>query len=253
MSFASFSSLDQLLAFLGTHSRWAYAILFLGAFLETVIPFSLVVLGELFFLSGSLLAGMGILDLWGVMAALYIGGILGDNASYWMGYHYGAGLFERLAHWPLLGRLVHHENYDKGVEFFRKRGALAVFTARLSGPLSWITPAMAGIFKLNYLTFLRFNTPAVVIGISEFVIIGYFFGNHLHDILFWMKNYAPAAALVVVGLVALVLIVRRYFNWRAELDRTEAEIFDFIGKHFGLSLLIIAVVIIGVLYLIKPV
>ena len=251
MSFADFSSLDQLLAFLGQHRHWAYVVLFLGAFLETVIPFSLVVLGEVFFLSGSLLAGMGVLDLWGVMAVLYIGGILGDNASYWMGYYYGAGLFERLAHWPLIGRLVHPENYDKGVEFFRTRGALAVFTARLSGPLSWVTPAMAGIFRLNYLTFLRFNTPAVVIGISEFVIIGYFFGNHLQTILSWMHNYAPAVALVAVGIIALILIVRRYFNWRSELDRTEAEIVDFISKHFGLSLLIIAVVIVGVFYLIQ--
>jgi membrane-associated protein len=253
MSFADFSSLDQLLAFLQHHRHEAYVILFLGAFLETVIPFSLIVLGEVVFLSGSLLAGMGVLDLGGVMAALYIGGILGDNASYWMGHYYGAGLFERLAHWPLIGRLVHPENYDKGVEFFRKRGALAVFTARLSGPLSWVTPAMAGIFRLNYLTFLRFNTPAVIIGISEFVIIGYFFGNHIDTILAWMQHYALALGLIVVGVIALVFIVRRYFNWRAELDRTEDEIVDFISRHFGLSLLIIAVVIIGVLYLIRSI
>lgn len=249
MSFVDFSSLEKLLPLLEQHRHWAYAVLFLGAFFETVIPFSLIVLGEIFFLSGSLLAGMGVLDLWGIMAALYVGGILGDNASYWMGYHYGAGLFERLAHWPLIGRLVHPENYEKGVDFFRKRGALAVFTARLSGPLSWITPALAGIFRLNYLTFLRFNTPAVIIGISEFIVIGYFFGNHINTILAWLQNYAPAVGLAVAGLIALLFIIRRYFNWRAELDRTRTEVIGFLSKHFGLSLLIIAGVYVGVLYL----
>ncbi|APZ42687.1 DedA family protein [Acidihalobacter ferrooxydans] len=251
MSFADFSSIDNLLKLLQDHQHLAYVVLFFGAFFETVIPFSLVVFGEVFFLTGALLAGMGVLNIVGVIAVLYIGGILGDNASYWMGRHYGEGLFERLQHWPLVGRLVHRENYDKGIEFFRRRGALAVFIARLSGPLSWITPAMAGIFRLDYVTFLRFNTPAVIIGISEFVIIGYFFGRHLDTILGWMHNYAPAFAVVVAGLIALILIVRRYFNWRAEIDRTRAEVVDFVSRHFGLSLIIIGLVIIGVFYIIN--
>lgn len=248
MSFADFGSLDRFMALLQDHRNWAYIVLFFGAFFETVIPFSLIVLGEVIFLAGALLAGMGILDLPAVMAVLYIGGILGDNVSYWMGRHYGEGLFERLQHWPLIGRLIHRENYEKGLEFFRKRGALAVFIARLSGPLSWVTPALAGIFKLDYITFLRFNTPAVIIGISEFIIIGYFFGNHIHAILAWMHDYAPVAALSFIGLIALILIVRRYFNWRSEMERTRAEITEFVSKHFGLSLLVISIVIVGVFW-----
>ncbi len=208
MSSADYDSVRRLLAFLGAHRQWAYLVLFLGAYFETVVPFSLFVLGEVFFLSGALLAGMGTLDLWAVAAALFGGGILGDNSSYWMGRHCGAGLFERLAHWPVIGPLVHPESYQKGVEFFRRRGAMAVFTARLSGPLSWVTPALAGMFRLNYLTFLRFNTPAVIIGISEFVLTGYFFGSHLSAIGAWLDDCAPAAALAVAGLIAFGLLVR---------------------------------------------
>lgn len=67
---------------------------------------------------------MGVLDLWLVMLLLYGGGILGDNLSYWMGYRYGTSLFDRLQHWPLIGRLIHRDNYEKGVAFFEKRGGL---------------------------------------------------------------------------------------------------------------------------------
>lgn len=111
---------------------------------------------------------------------------------------------------------------------------------------------MAGIFRLDYGTFLRFNTPAVIIGISEFIIIGYFFGNHIGTILSMLHRYGLALGLILLGLAILVLIVRRYFDWRSSLDRTEAEATLFISQHFGWSLLVIAGVIIGVLYLIRP-
>ncbi len=250
MSFADFGSIKSLLQLLEQHRRLAYGLLFIGAFLETLIPFSLLVLGEIVFLAGALLAGIKVLDIWLVMAALYAGGILGDNASYWLGRRFGMRLFDFLSHWPVIGRLIHRKNYQKGIDFFRQRGAFAVFIARLSGPLSWVTPALAGIFRLNYSTFLRFNTPAVIIGISEFIIIGYFFGNYLPLILFWLQHYAPAFALGIIGIIALGLIVRHYFYWHTQMERQRAEIITFISRHFGLSLIIGAIVIIGILYLI---
>lgn len=250
MSFANFSSFEQIIPFLQHNRSYAYWILFFGAFFETVIPFSLIVLGEIFFLAGAILAGMKVLELWMVMIVLYSGGILGDNLSYWMGRRYGMGLFDRLQHWPLIGRLIHRENYNKGVVFFEKRGAFAVFIARLSGPLSWITPAMAGVFKLNYRVFLRFNTPAVVIGISEFIILGYFFGNYIHIIVDWLHRYGLAIGFIFICLVAAFFVVRRYFDWRAKVQRTEAELVDFIGRHFAITVLIVVGLIFGSLYLI---
>ena len=223
--------MQQSLAFLGAHRQWAYLILFLAAYFETVVPFSLVVMGEVFFLSGALLAGMGTLDLWGVVAALCGGGVLGDNSSYWIGHHYGAGLFERLSGWPIIGRLLRPETHRKGVELFRRHGPTAVFTARLSGPLSWITPALAGIFRLNYLTFLRFNTPAVLIGIGEFVIAGYYFGKHLDAARAWLVDRAPVIALIVAGWLALFMMLRRYLKRRTTLQRDNAETREFGGKH----------------------
>jgi membrane-associated protein len=204
MSSADIGLVDELLAMLGGHHDAAYTVLFLGAFFETLIPFSLAVVGEVFFLAGALLAGVGTLELWAVMAVLYGGGLLGDNASYWIGRHYGDSLFDRLARWPLVRRLARPDNYRKGVAFFRRHGALAVFMARLSGPLSWVMPAMAGTFRLNYATFLRFNTLGVILGISQFIVLGYFFGNHLAEILGWLDRYGIIIAAGVFTIATAV-------------------------------------------------
>lgn len=212
MLFADFTSPERLADLLSQHHDVAYMVLFLGAFFETLIPFSLVVLGEIFFLSGAVLAGLGVLDVWMVMAVLCSGGILGDNVSYWMGRYYGNSLFERLSCLPLIGRLVRAGSYSRGVAFFRRYGALAVFSARLSGPLSWITPAMAGVFHLRYATFLCFNTLGVLVGIGEFIIIGYFFGDHLDAILQWLDQYG-------ISIAATVLLALAVFVWYRFMPR----------------------------------
>ena len=207
-SFVDITTPQQMVALLGNHSQIAYAVLFLGAFFETLIPFSLIVLGEVFFLAGALLAGMGALDLWLVMTALYAGGIGGDNLSYWLGRHYGIPLFGQLARWPWVGRVIHDANHQRGMEFFERRGAMAVLIARLSGPLSWVTPAMAGVFRLNYATFVRFNALGVIIGIGEFILIGYFFGNHLPAILAWFSNMSAT-----IALIAALIAVLGFCSW----------------------------------------
>ena len=208
MSYADQSWLGGLLTVLGSHSHAAYAVLFLGAFFETLFPFSLAVMGEVFFLAGALLAGVGTLDLWAVVVVLYGGGLLGDNASYWMGRHYGVSLYDRLGRWPLARRLAPVGSYEKGVQFFHRHGAAAVLAARLSGPLSWITPAMAGTFHLDYAIFLRFNALGVVLGIGQFIVVGYFFGSHLDDILAWLDRFG-------VTILAAILTAATAIAWRA--------------------------------------
>ncbi len=207
MSCAEDGALAYALATVQAHPLWAYPALFLGACLETLVPLSLVVPGELVFLCGATLAGTGALKLRGVLAALYGGGLLGDNGSYWIGRCYGTGLWQQLERSRWLRPLVRPDSYPRGVEFFRRRGAWAVFAARLSGPLSWIVPALAGSLQLDYATFVRFNTPAVLIGISEFVLAGYYLGAHVAALCIGLPGEAAAAAALLT--LAAVLLVRR--------------------------------------------
>jgi membrane-associated protein len=203
MSFVDSASLERMTAVLVERDQLAYGVLFLGSFFETLIPVSLVVLGEVFFIAGALLAGMGILNVWAVLAVLYAGGILGDNSSYWLGRRFGSSLFDHLSRLPVVGRLVHYDNYRRGVVFFERRGAIAVFAARLSGPLSWVMPAMAGVFSLDYATFFRFNTLGIMIGIGQFIVVGYFFGAYLPSILEYAERFSTALLVFLPALIAV--------------------------------------------------
>lgn len=219
MSSVNLESLQHMTTMLGEHDRLAYVALFLGSFFETLIPVSLFVLGEIFFIAGALLAGMEVLNVWLVLGVLYAGGILGDNASYWLGRRFGAGLFKKLACLPLMGRLMHSDNYQRGVDFFERRGAMAIFAARLSGPLSWVMPAMAGMFRLDYATFIRFNAPGVIIGIGQFIVAGYFFGTYLPKIFAYADRYGIVSIYI---LLSLSLVFAAWY-WRTRRRTQEVS------------------------------
>ena len=184
------------------HQFLFYAILFLGSMFETIIGISFFVYGEIFFLTGAILAGMGILNIWIVIAVLYGGGILGDNISYFLGRVYGIDLYKKLGKNKILSKIINENNFKKGSRFFCKYGAVSVFLGRLLGPLSWITPFIAGTYKLNYKKFLPYDIAGVVIGIGQFIIAGYFFGKNFDYFLKIFETYI---------IIIVFLLVMGYF------------------------------------------
>ncbi|HTN94911.1 MAG TPA: hypothetical protein VMJ33_10035, partial [Gallionella sp.] len=84
------------------------------------------------------------------------------------------------------------------------------FVARLSGPLSWVMPAMAGMFRLNYATFLSFNTLGVVVGIGQFIIVGYFFGEYLSSLLEWIDRFGS----VILALILTLIPACAWYVWK---------------------------------------
>lgn len=203
MLFADVFSPEGLINLLEQYRSFAYPMLFMGAYLETLIPFSLIIYGEFFFIAGSILAGTGTLNIWFVALVLYIGGILGDNSSYWLGRRYGMNLFSFLSKKPVIGRYFHDEATSRGISFFRRKGEAAVFFARLCGPFSWFVPALAGAYRQRYSRFLLFNTCGVILGIGEFLIVGYLLGNNIEEIINWIQRIGMIPPLIVLTLILL--------------------------------------------------
>ncbi|MDX1808137.1 MAG: LssY C-terminal domain-containing protein [Sulfurospirillaceae bacterium] len=233
-----FSFLDKLISFLIDYKEIAYTVLFFGSMFETIIGFSFFIYGELFFLAGSIMAGMGILNIWEVIIVLYVGGILGDSTSYFLGVKYGLNVYNKFKNVKFLNRFINEKNYDKGVKFFQKRGAMSLFFARLLGPISWITPFIAGIYKLDYKKFLLYNIPGVIIGIGQFIIIGYFFGRHFDLVLKIFSTY-----ILIVAFVLICIIFLYYYLKKRKLLSQIKQIFiedrkriiSFIAKNFFLT------------------
>ena len=186
--------------FLTAHTLLAYGVLFLGAYFETMVGIAFVLPGEAFFLPGALLAGAGILNIWVVAIALYLGGMLGDTSSFWIGKRSGRALFKEG------NKIFTPKNYKRGERLFKRFGTKAVFYARLLGPLSWITPFLAGAYDIPYRKFLLYNIPGVIVGIGEFLVVGYFFGNRYKEILGFLQKYT-ALAVAAIGIVILIVYV----------------------------------------------
>jgi membrane-associated protein len=209
-------------SFLATHTALSYTVLFLGAYFETLIGVGFFIYGEFFFLPGAIIAGTGVLDIWLVSLAVISGGILGDTSSYFIGRFYGMKLFKE-EH-----KYLNHTNHKKGEEFFNRYGVKSVFFARLLGPISWIAPFLAGVYKIKYAKFLAYNIPGVVVGIGEFLVVGYFFGTSYREVLrFVQKEIATIAFSAILVLTTYYVIKRNNPNF---IDGARAAIKKFLGK-----------------------
>lgn len=209
------NSITALVGWFAVHQQEAYLVLFAGAFFETLIGPSFFIPGEIFLLSGAILGGTYVLNIWYVALALYSGAIIGDNTSYFIGHRARKAIFKE-------GRRVFNiENYDKGAAFFEKYGNRAIFLARILGPLSWITPFLAGVYRVPYRTFFAYNTPGIFVGVGEFLIVGYFFGNQYQNVLYIIQRY-----FLVIGIVAVISVIA-YWLWKKRHGKFGTPISDF--------------------------
>lgn len=197
-----FFALGDFTAWLEAHETVAHLILFAGMYLESLVGTNFFLPGEIFLISGSALAGIGGLSLPLVIAALYGGAVLGDSSSYWIGRRAGPSVFKEER------RILNPKNYARGEALFRKHGKKAIFFARLVGPMNLVTPFLAGIYRVPYGEFLKFNLPGIFLGVGQFVIIGYFFGTNFETALLILRRYF----FVLFGLVVALLALRWYLK-----------------------------------------
>ncbi|MEZ5341525.1 MAG: VTT domain-containing protein [Acidimicrobiales bacterium] len=147
---------------------------------------------SLLFIAGVTAAGSkGILPPIGVVLAVVIGAaIAGDQVGYSFGRRVGPGLHGRRQ-----SRLFNPNNIVRTESFFDKHGAKAVVLARFVPIVRTFAPIVAGVAKMHYPTFLRFNIVGGVLWGAGVTLLGFIFGDT--DV---VKNNFEIATLGVVGL-----------------------------------------------------
>lgn len=166
--------LDQHLPLImADYGNYIYAILFLVVFCETGLVVTPFLPGDsLLFACGALAAaspeGMNIVT---ITFIFLVASIIGDATNYEIGKHVGLNLV-KITH-----GFVKQEHIDKAQNFYAKHGHKAIFLARFVPIVRTFAPFVAGIGKMHYLTFARYNVVGAVVWVALFVGGGYFFGN----------------------------------------------------------------------------
>ncbi len=179
------------------YGNLVYIILFFIIFMETGFVLTPFLPGDsLIFISGTF-AATGMLNVYFLFLILSIAAILGDTVNYWIVNYFGEKSFKKF---------IRPEHMEKTKSFFRCYGKKTIVLARFVPIIRTFAPFVAGVGKMNYLTFLSYNVIGGVTWVAIFVFSGYYFGN----ISFIKENLTIVVLLIIIA--SLIPAVIEYFR-----------------------------------------
>ena len=160
-----------------------------SAFVGFVFP------GEVALILGGVLAEQGRVPLAAVLAAGFLGAVVGDSVGYAVGRRYGRPVLD-----GTLGRLVKRDHVDRAERYLAERGGRAVFLGRFTAALRVMIPGMAGMAGLRYRVFLAYNVAGAAGWVTLSVLLGYLGGSS------W-KHVEHIASRVGLGVLGLIVVL----------------------------------------------
>ena len=153
---------------------WIYAVLFVIVFCETGLVFTPFLPGDsLLFAAGAVAASSGgSLNVHLIAALLLAAAILGDAVNFAIGKAFGARLFSRPN-----SRLFKPEYLQKTHAFYEKYGGKTIILARFVPVVRTFAPFVAGMGRMHYATFIRYNIIGALAWVLLLTYLGYAFGN----------------------------------------------------------------------------
>lgn len=150
------------------YGTWVYFFVFIVVFIETglvVMPF--LPGDSLLFVSGTF-AAAGSLNVYLLFIILSFAAIIGDTVNYWLGKYFGEKIFSKF---------INKQYIEKTRHFYEKHGKKTIVLARFVPIVRTFAPFIAGIGKMNYITFLSYNIIGGISWVGIFIFSGYLFGN----------------------------------------------------------------------------
>ena len=196
---------------------WVYVVVTALVFVEDALFVGFLVPAETAVVLGGVAAQQGRLDVWALAALVVVAAVAGDSVGYEVGRHLGPRL--------LRGRLAtrHQAGIDSASAALARRGGPAVLLARLTAFLRAVTPALAGVARMPYRTFLAWNALGGLFWGVGAVLIGYLAGASWQRVV-GSAGRVGAAVVVLVAVIGWVVWRVRRHGWvRASGDRGSAE------------------------------
>jgi membrane protein DedA with SNARE-associated domain len=192
---------------------YGYWVVFFGVMLENA---GLPVPGETILLVAGYFASAGHFNIFLVMLIAAAGAIVGDNAGFAIGHHYGRGFLLRFGRFVFLTprRLEYLENY------FKSYGNRTILVARFITGLRVFAALLAGASKMRWRVFLVYNVAGAVLWSIVITTLGYLFGESLPLLIKWVGR--SGTALLVAGIVVAV-IAWRVYRFKAAETTTQKQ------------------------------
>ena len=182
---------------LNDYQNWFYLILFLLIFIETGLVIMPFLPGDsLLFAAGMLAAAFPEqLNIYVVLGLLWVAAILGDTINYTIGKTLGT----KLVTTKIFGkRIIKDSAIQKTEDFFTKYGSKTIVISRFVPIVRTLAPFVAGVSKMHYGTFIKYNFIGGTIWVFGITLAGYFLGT----IPFIKNNFE----IVVITIIAFSLL-----------------------------------------------
>lgn len=201
----SWLNADTLISdFIDRYGTWALAGICLIIVIETGLLFPILPGDSLLFTAG-LFTGTGELGLpiWAVAGIIGLAAFVGPQSGYWIGRLGGPRLFNRPD-----SRFFKQSYIDRTHAFFERYGGRAIILAQFVPIVRTYIPVAAGIGKMPYTRFARFNVVGALAWGVGVTMLGYWLGNFSV-----VKNNIEVALVLVVLVSLLPMIIEGGKHW----------------------------------------
>lgn len=186
------------------YGAWTLGILFVVIFLETGLVVTPFLPGDSLIFAAATFAARGSLDPWALFILLSLAAIAGDTVNYWIGRRIGAKAYTGEVKW------IKQEYMERTHRFFEKHGGKTIFLARFVPIVRTFAPFVAGVSRMSYGFFIRWNVIGGITWVAIFTALGYFFGN----IPFVQHNFE----LVIIAIILISVVPVFVEAWKARRE-----------------------------------
>ena len=148
-----------------------YGILFLIVFMETGLVVTPFLPGDSLLFAAGALTSLGSLNFWILYPLMLIAAIVGDTVNYWIGDKFEKSVFDGRS------KIFKNEYLEQAEEFYAKHGGKAIVFARFVPIVRTFAPFVAGISKMHYGDFIKYNMLGGFLWVTLFLGGGALFGN----------------------------------------------------------------------------
>lgn len=191
------------------YQYWTYLIMFLIIFAETGFVVTPFLPGDsVLFAMGALIAIPETdLNIVVMIFLLILAAVAGDFVNYEFGRYFGVRVFTPKS------KIFKPIYLEKTQEFYQKHGNKTIIYARFVPIIRTFAPFFAGISKMKYKQFGKYNIIGGILWVSLFMLAGFLFGQ-----IDFIKRHFSVVVLVIIGM-SLFPVIFEFFSHRKTADK----------------------------------